>query len=389
MSSTPPPLYTLPIDKRPPGYGPWFSKIVFPIVFNLGILGISSAQFLFLPLLLIPILGRPLFRRAIAWTKDGFGRLLLCAPTSLVITTDEQPELATIVERDSNGDVVKINLPDRMVVIANHQAYTDWMYLWILACYSGYGDGITILLKASLKHLPIVGWGMQFFRFIFLKRSWAADKDNLTQSLNRLARLAKEGQMRSPLWLLIFPEGTITSDNERAKSKRYADRERVDDFVGVLHPRSTGLLFCLRTLLPSIPDLKLLDVTISYPGVPFGKYPQEWYSLGSVFLRSVPPPVVHVHLRLYSDLGSASCEVPSLDLSTPGGSDPAEAKEFEIWLRSVWAVKEQWLKRLAVQGATVEEGAEVVPIKQLRWSDWVAAFGGGGVATLYAVARLL
>lgn len=33
--------------------------------------------------------------------------------------------------------------------------------------------------------------------------------------------------MRSPLWLLIFPEGTITSDNERAKSKRYADRERV------------------------------------------------------------------------------------------------------------------------------------------------------------------
>lgn len=179
MSSTPPPLYTLPIDKRPPGYGPWFSKIVFPIVFNLGILGISSAQFLFLPLLLIPILGRPLFRRAIAWTKDGFGRLreywvakaillnspviaitVLCAPTSLVITTDEQPELATIVERDSNGDVVKINLPDRMVVIANHQAYTDWMYLWILACYSGYGDGITILLKASLKHLPIVGWGM-------------------------------------------------------------------------------------------------------------------------------------------------------------------------------------------------------------------------------------
>lgn len=92
---------------------------------------------------------------------------------------------------------------------------------------------------------------------------------------------------------------------------------------------------------------------------------------------------------MYSDLGSASCEVPSLDLSTPGGSDPAEAKEFEIWLRSVWAVKEQWLKRLAVQGATVEEGAEVVPIKQLRWSDWVAAFGGGGVATLYAVARLL
>ncbi len=49
-----------------------------------------------------------------------------------------------------------------------------------------------------------------------------------------------------------------------------------DDFVTVLHPRTTGLLFCLRTLVPQIPDLQLLDVTIGYPGVPFGKYPQEW-----------------------------------------------------------------------------------------------------------------
>jgi hypothetical protein len=43
----------------------------------------------------------------------------------------------------------------------------------------------------------------------------------------------------------------------------------------MLHPRSTGLLFCLRTLLPQVPDLQLLDVTIGYPGVPAGKYPQD------------------------------------------------------------------------------------------------------------------
>lgn len=75
-----PPLYTIPMDKRPPGYGPWRSKIVFPLVFDLGMLGINSAQFLFLPLLLIPVVGQQLFRRAIAWTKDGFGRLRTCPP---------------------------------------------------------------------------------------------------------------------------------------------------------------------------------------------------------------------------------------------------------------------------------------------------------------------
>lgn len=85
---------------------------------------------------------------------------VLCAPTSLTITTDSPPELSGLVERDARGNLVKINLPDRLVIMANHQAYTDWMYLWILACYSGHAEGLTILLKASLKHIPFVGWGM-------------------------------------------------------------------------------------------------------------------------------------------------------------------------------------------------------------------------------------
>lgn len=77
-----------------------------------------------------------------------------------MFTTDGQPELEHLVERDARGNMTRINLPDRLVLIANHQAYTDWMYLWIIACYSGVGDGITILLKASLQNIPIVGWGM-------------------------------------------------------------------------------------------------------------------------------------------------------------------------------------------------------------------------------------
>ncbi|KAK6902969.1 hypothetical protein I203_108230 [Kwoniella mangroviensis CBS 8507] len=68
------PLYTIPIDQRPP-HGPLTSKIFFPLIFNLAQLGINSAQFLCLPLLLIPIVGRGWFDSAIGWTKDGYGRL--------------------------------------------------------------------------------------------------------------------------------------------------------------------------------------------------------------------------------------------------------------------------------------------------------------------------
>jgi hypothetical protein len=68
--------------------------------------------------------------------------------------------MTNLVERDSKGRITKINLPDRLVVMANHQAYTDWMYLWILACYSGHSTGVIILLKEGLKKIPVVGWGM-------------------------------------------------------------------------------------------------------------------------------------------------------------------------------------------------------------------------------------
>ncbi|RSH91971.1 hypothetical protein EHS25_009341 [Saitozyma podzolica] len=416
------PMYTIPIADRPP-HGPLSTKIFFPLFFNLAQLGINSAQFASLPLLLIPFVGRRLYDAAIDWTKDGYGRLLilitvLFGPTSLVLTTDTPPDLADLVERDDHGNMTRINLPDRLVIMSNHQAYTDWMYMWILACYAGHARGLTILLKASLKNIPVVGWGMifndnlttaqQFFRFIFLNRSWAADRSNLTRSLTRLGRnarssdeaapntlvdgigkppngsgadtdgdeaasllsRAKEGRM--PLWLLIFPEGTITSDEERSKSVRYANREGIPDFVTMLHPRSTGLLFCLRTLLPQIPDMQLLDVTIGYPGVPYGKYPQEWYGLGSIFFRSVPPPTVHIHLHLYTDLSSPSSPIPSL--RTPQLAHPSQARAFELWLRGVWTEKEKRLSRFMKTdqrfvGDGGEQAREVVPIRQvLKWS---------------------
>ena len=56
--------------------------------------------------------------------------------------------------------MTRINLPDRLVVMSNHQAYTDWMWLWIIAAYAGHSKGIIILLKASLKRVPVAGWGM-------------------------------------------------------------------------------------------------------------------------------------------------------------------------------------------------------------------------------------
>ena len=238
------------------------------------------------------------------------------------------------------------------------------------------------------------------FRFIFMHRSWAADREHLTKALTALANdaqakddhaarssrtnesaslLAPRPTARaSPLWLLIFPEGTIVSDEERPKSIKYAEREAIPDLTTMLHPRSTGLLFCLRTLLAQVPDTQLLDVTIGYPGVPLGSYPQDHYGLFSVFWRSVPPPTVHVHLRLYSDLTAPGCEIPSLVVKpqgdVPAGQVPAdtglaspdESKAFERWLRALWIEKDERMKRFCRDQRFVgeEKAEEVVVVRQ-------------------------
>lgn len=59
-----------------------------------------------------------------------------------------------------------------------------------------------------------------------MKRNWAEDRDHLTAALERL-RL----DPTHPLWLMIFPEGTIASDEERPKSSKYAEREGIVSLV--------------------------------------------------------------------------------------------------------------------------------------------------------------
>ena len=46
------------------------------------------------------------------------------------------------------------------------------------------------------------------------------------------------------------------------------------DRKNLLLPRSTGLLYCLRSLASTTPDLTLYDVAIGYAGVPSAGYAQ-------------------------------------------------------------------------------------------------------------------
>lgn len=119
---------------------------------------------------------------------------------------------------------------------------------------------VYIVLKESLKYLPLVGIGMQFYGFIFMARKWELDKSRLLHRLSKLAAGRDE-----PMWLLLFPEGTNLSINGRRTSAKHAEKLGVPDMRHQLLPRSTGLRFCLEQMHGTVDWL--YDCTVAYEGV--------------------------------------------------------------------------------------------------------------------------
>ena len=154
--------------------------------------------------------------------------------------------------------------------LTSTQIYTDWIYLWWVAYTSKMHGHLYIILKESIKYIPVLGTGMMFYGFIFLSRKWSKDKERFQYRLRKLSN-SHQGPMSGssfldPMWLLIFPEGTNLSDNGRAGSKRWADKNGIPDLRHAMLPRSTGLLFCLQELEQTVGYM--YDCTVAYEGVP-------------------------------------------------------------------------------------------------------------------------
>lgn len=130
---------------------------------------------------------------------------------------------------------------------------------------------IFIMLKDSLRYLPVIGPGMMFFGFIFMARNWGKDKPRMQHRLQNL-NTQHDGPMSGPrgldpMWLLIFPEGTNLSKNGRNGSAKWAEKAGLQDLQHALLPRYMGLQFCLQELEKTVDWV--YDCTVAYEGVPY------------------------------------------------------------------------------------------------------------------------
>lgn len=214
-----------------------------------------------------------MFYSYMAYTKQLFGIAIATmtywwGPTTIRISGDES--VAGQIRKKEDGRV-EFDFPERMVMIANHQIYTDWVYLW----WVGYAnkrrmDGfIYIILKQSLRFIPILGTGMMFYGFIFMSRKMAVDQPRMAHRLQKLSTKHTDPEGKAyldPMWLLLFPEGTNASANGRRKSAAWAQKMNYKDPEHILLPRSTGMYFCLSELKSSVEYV--YDCTVAYEGIP-------------------------------------------------------------------------------------------------------------------------
>lgn len=257
-----------------------------------------------------------------AWTKESFAILVTTitqfwSPTLIRVSGDESMQGQLYQMPDGS---LKCNFPHRLVLMANHQLYTDWLYLWWIAYTNKMHGHIYIILKESLKSLPILGWGAQFYNFIFLSRKWETDKTRFKSALNCLK------SARRPMWLLIFPEGTNLSAVTRETSAAWAKKSGLQDMKHQLLPRTTGLQFCLQELRGT--TNWLYDCTIAYEGIPNGMYGQDIFTLRSSFFEGRPPKSVNMFWRRFK-----LADIPL---------DNDEA--FARWLNNRWREKDYILE---------------------------------------------
>ncbi|KAK9780501.1 putative Acyltransferase-domain-containing protein [Seiridium cardinale] len=309
-----------------------------------------------------------LFYAYMALTKQSFGLIATTmthwwAPTIIRISGDAS--VAGQLSLTPDG-LVECAFPERMVMIANHQIYTDWLYLW----WVGYTNKpamhghLYIILKESLKYIPIIGPGCMFFGFIFMSRKMATDQPRLAHRLGKLKKkiTSPDGEeFLAPMWLLLFPEGTNLSDNGRVKSAKWAEKIGVKDPRHLMLPRSTGTFFCLNELKGTVDYV--YDCTVAYEGVPRGGFGEEYFTLSSTFIRGRPPKSVNFYWRRF-----ALADMP-LD----------DEKAFGQWMQDRWYEKDELLEQYVTTGRFSANGAGIkghleTEVRTKHWWEFIKIY---------------
>lgn len=388
-----------------------FKTALVVVFFTAGVLSVVFSQCvgLMVSLLLYGSFNSEISQAWISHTKKSF----ICVLTAVLSFASRKPITIRLTSPNLDKDrlltytdgTISTVLAQHAVFIGNHQIYTDWAYVWWLTYTAKMAGFIYILLKAELSKIPLLGFGMKTYDFIFLTRKWAVDKLTMALHLSRIDANARgkgpasgavpdangdwpKGNDPSRSWpyqMLIFPEGTNLSANTRSKTEAYAAKVERTPFKHVLLPKTTGLRYTLLKLRGTVEEV--YDLTIGYSGVRPDEYGQDIYGLWSVFLLGNSPEFVDIDIRVIN--------IEDIPLGKLEYDDPEEEEKdkkiFEDWLFDVWQKKDNLMDKYYASGSFAQAHKQITArattTLNMEFSDILQTFAVPAI--LMILARLL
>ncbi|KAG6632475.1 hypothetical protein I3843_13G142200 [Carya illinoinensis] len=202
-------------------------------------------------------------------------------------------------------------------LMPNHMCDTDILMMWLLAQRFGCLRSALMVVKKSSKYLPIYGWAIWFFGFVFLDRSWEKDEQKLKSSFQELQDFPR------PFWLTMFVEGTRMTPVKLLEAQEFAASRGLPVPRHVLIPRTKGFVAAVKYMRSFVPAV--YDITVAVPkghAVP---------SLLSICNRQ--PSEVKIHIKRYS-----MKELPESDAS------------IAQWCRDRFVEKDAMLEKFQAEG---------------------------------------
>lgn len=318
------------------------------IIFLTGCLSIVASQFIIIIFFNNDEITK---QEMLNFSKKNFVILLTfvtkwVSPTHLIITHDDSIPDNTFqyLTKKSGGEKLLIsNLDSKAIIMANHQIYSDWLFLWWIAYLNNCADNFYIIMKDSLKKIPILGYGMENYNFIFLSRKWENDQKIMTEQLNKINETNLNKDIKEDLkknWLLIFPEGTNMSDNRKEISDNFIKKNNYKLLNQVLLPRVRGLYLSICTL--SKTSKFLYDFTIGYSGHKNYEFAQDIFTLNNIYLFGKGPKEVHMHIRSF-DIKKIPGIISIDNESISEDELNKKMNLFQDWLFERWQEKDQLL----------------------------------------------
>jgi len=197
-------------------------------------------------------------------------------------------EVRFFCDSELKGRIERGEGEEHTVIIMNHHTELDWLYSWMVGDRMGVLGNCRVFAKHSLKYAPIIGWAWALSDVIFLRRDWKKDEATMAEKLEKLYSYP------SPVWLLIFPEGTRFSHEKHKASQEFAQKEGNEELPSLKHhliPRTKGFNFLVekinREKVKNIYDVTLVEdpnhAHFSMANLLAGKK-----TVGNIYVRRIP-----------------------------------------------------------------------------------------------------